>query len=180
MKGIVFTEFLKMVETSYGFDMVDTIIEKSNLPSEGVYTSVGTYSHEEIISLTKNLSIETEVEITQLLKLFGEYLFNVLNQGHPHFAKSAADAFDFLEKVETYIHVEVRKLYPDAKLPNFKTNRSANGRQLEMEYESVRHLEDLCEGLIIGCLSYYKCSATITRKALKSGNELFIIIKTEH
>ena len=43
MKGIVFTEFLEMVEEKYGLEMVDDIIENANLQSHGAYTSVGTY-----------------------------------------------------------------------------------------------------------------------------------------
>ena len=51
MKGIVFTEFLEMVEETFGLETVDTIIENSNLPSEGIYTSVGTYDFNEMVSL---------------------------------------------------------------------------------------------------------------------------------
>ena len=34
MKGIVFTEFLDMVEATFGLEVVDSIIENSNLQSE--------------------------------------------------------------------------------------------------------------------------------------------------
>ena len=40
MKGIVFTEFLDLVEEKFGLEMVDTIIEQSNLDSGGVYTPI--------------------------------------------------------------------------------------------------------------------------------------------
>lgn len=42
MKGIVFTEFMEMVEQKFGFDMVDTLIAKANLPHDGLYVSGGT------------------------------------------------------------------------------------------------------------------------------------------
>ena len=42
MKGIIFTEFLDLVEEKFGLEMVDKIIEQSNLDSGGIYTSVGT------------------------------------------------------------------------------------------------------------------------------------------
>ena len=41
MKGMVFIEFLELVEEKFGLEMVDNIIEQSNLESEGVYTLVG-------------------------------------------------------------------------------------------------------------------------------------------
>ena len=38
MKGIVFTEFLDMVEKEFGYETVDHIIENSELSSNGIYT----------------------------------------------------------------------------------------------------------------------------------------------
>jgi hypothetical protein len=56
MKGIVFTEFLDLVEAKFGLETVDEIIEKSDLKSKGVYTSIGTYDFSEMLSLITNLS----------------------------------------------------------------------------------------------------------------------------
>lgn len=175
MKGVVFTELLKMVEESHGFDMVDTIIEKSDLPSGGAYTAVGTYDHTEAVSLVVNLSKETDVAVPELLKAFGEYLFNTLATSYPQFIERADNALDFLEQVEDYIHVEVRKLYPDAELPTFSCSRPHSPDELHMTYESGRHLEDLCEGLIRGSLKKFNSNATIKREALENGKELFVI-----
>jgi len=177
MKGVVFTELLKMVEEAHGLDMVDTIIEKSDLPSGGIYTAVGTYDHTEAVSLVVNLSEETGVAVPDLLKAFGEYLFGALARGYPTFIESADNELDFLEQVETYIHVEVRKLYPDAELPNFECSRPNSPDQLHMIYKSGRHLEDVCEGLIRGSLKQFKSEATIEREALEDGRELFIITR---
>ena len=41
MKGIIFTEFIEMVEDKFGFEVADNIITNSNLPSGGAYTAVG-------------------------------------------------------------------------------------------------------------------------------------------
>jgi hypothetical protein len=49
MKGMVFTEFLEMVEAKFSADMVDDIISDSDLPNGGAYTSVGTYDHSELV-----------------------------------------------------------------------------------------------------------------------------------
>ncbi len=56
MKGIVFTEFIEMVESKFGFDMMDDIIESANLPSGGIYTAVGTYDHTEMVQLVIEIS----------------------------------------------------------------------------------------------------------------------------
>jgi len=179
MKGIVFTEFLTMVEESFSLDMVDTIIEKSDLPSGGSYTSVGTYSHTEIADLVTNLSKESDISIPILLKTFGTYLFHSLARHYPEFVEEASDPLDFLEQVETYIHVEVKKLYPDAELPTFICSRPNSNNELHMIYESNRHMEDVCEGLIIGSLEHFKKNCSIAREKLSDDRELFIISKTD-
>ena len=61
MKGIVFTEFLEMVEQKFSPELVDLIVEEAELPSGGVYTTVGTYNHGEMIRLVTCLSKESGI-----------------------------------------------------------------------------------------------------------------------
>jgi len=75
MKGIVFTEFLELVENKFGLEMLDAIIEASNLESEGVYTRIGTYNFSEMLSLLTNLSERTSISIDDLLLVYGEHFF---------------------------------------------------------------------------------------------------------
>ena len=42
MKGVIFTEFMELVEHQFGLEELDTLIEESAVPSGGVYTAVGT------------------------------------------------------------------------------------------------------------------------------------------
>jgi len=71
MKGVIFTEFIELVESTYGESMVDAILESADLPSGGVYTSVGTYDHREIVSLVGELSTKTGTPVPDLLKIYG-------------------------------------------------------------------------------------------------------------
>ncbi len=178
MKGIIFTEFLTMVEQAHGLDMVDTIIEKSDLPSKGAYTTVGTYHHTEIVALVTNLGEETSTDLDTLLYTFGVYLFSSLAKAHPEFVDITTEPLDFLEQVETYIHVEVRKLYPEADLPTFRCSRPDARNQLHMLYISNKHMEDVCEGLIVGCMQHFGADHTIKREQTDEG-ELFIITCNE-
>ena len=49
MKGIVFREFIAMVETQFSLETADHIISASNLSTDGAYTSVGTYPPQEMV-----------------------------------------------------------------------------------------------------------------------------------
>ncbi|MCF8374128.1 MAG: heme NO-binding domain-containing protein [Bacteroidales bacterium] len=166
MKGLIFTEFLEMVESKFGFDVSDRIITKSNLPSKGIYTSVGTYDFSEMVSLITNLHIETKLEIPLLIQTFGEYLFNSFSSLYPHFFEKKKSSFDFLENLEEYIHVEVLKLYSDAQLPRFEISRN-NEKQMVMVYYSSRKLSDLAIGLLRGCFSHFNEKIGIERKFLE-------------
>lgn len=167
MKGIVFTEFLEMVETRHSPALLEDLIDEANLPSKGVYTAVGTYPHCEMFSLVSTLSKTTNVPVAALLKLYGEHLFSRFEVKYPHFFEEAKTCFDFLAAVERHIHKEVLKLYPDAELPSFEIEAHERS-YFRMIYRSTRPLGDLCEGLIIGCLKHFGETAEIVREDLQS------------
>ncbi len=93
--------------------------------------------------------------IPELVKAFGRYLFGRFVVLYPSFFAATPDAFDFLEN---HVHVEVRKLYPDAELPTFETVREGE-HKLVMIYRSKHPFATLAAGLIEGCLSHYQVKA---------------------
>jgi len=120
MKGIVFTEFLELVEDKFGLEMVDQLIQESDLESKGIYTAVGTYEFGEMLSLVSNLSKNTAITVDELLCVYGEHFFDVLKRDYPQFIALYNDPLEMLSSIENHIHVEVRKIYPDAELPTFE------------------------------------------------------------
>ena len=172
MKGIVFTEFLEMVEQKFGYEVVDHILSESKLVSNGVYTSIGTYPHSEIVQLLMNLSDKVELDPTLLLKEFGKYLFDTFLQGYPQFFSAVDNAFDFLHSIDNHIHVEVLKLYPDATLPKFHSEETEEGTMV-MTYSSERKMAALAEGLIEKSIAHYKEECSIETENLKEdGSEV--------
>lgn len=174
MKGIIFTEFLTMVESKFSLDTVDEIIEVSEVPNQGAYTAVGTYSHKEMNALVGALSKKTGMSMSDLLIAFGEYLFETLAKSYPHFINEAKGLLDFLESIEKYIHIEVKKLYPDAELPRFHS-QYLDQVTLELIYQSERHYGDLAEGLIKGAIKHYKSGKLISKENLSDGKVKFIV-----
>jgi len=172
MKGIVFTEFLEMVEGKFGYEVVDHIIEESKLESNGIYTSIGTYPHSEIVQLLMNLSDKVELDPGLLLKEFGKYLFDTFLASYPQFFSAVDNAFAFLHSIDNHIHVEVLKLYPDATLPKFYSFENEQGAMI-MTYNSERKMAALAEGLIEKSIEYYKEDCTIVSENIKDdGSEV--------
>lgn len=177
MKGIVFTEFLELVESKFGFEMVDNILNESELPSNGVYTAVGTYSFTEMVSLLTNLSAETGLEIDELLLVYGEHFFTVVQKSYPAFLKQYTDPIEMLSSIENHIHVEVRKIYPDAELPTFTVVEKTEDT-LVMIYKSSRAMHAFGRGLMNKTFEFFETKATILVEKLKeNGTEVKFSIK---
>lgn len=168
MKGIVFTEFLEMVESKFSSELADSIIEGAELPSGGAYTTVGTYDHGEMIKLVSCLSEETGISTADLMRSFGLYLFERFYVLFPQYFNGIDSSFRFLEKIDNYIHVEVRKLYPEAELPSFDCDTSQPGC-LRLTYRSTRPFAALAEGLIRGCIAHFREDADIKVEDLSNG-----------
>lgn len=165
MKGIVFTEFLQLVEDKFGYETVDKVLLSAQPENGGAYTAVGTYNHQELIQLVVALSQEVKVDVPDLVKAFGGHLFKKFSVAYADKITGLSNSFELLEQVEGYIHVEVRKLYPGAELPTFEYVRP-NDSTLEVIYKSSRPFADLCEGLISECVSHFGETISIKREDL--------------
>jgi hypothetical protein len=154
MKGIVFVKFVEMVESAFSVDMAGRMVEESQLPSGGVYTAVGTYDHHELKTMLGVLSRLTREPPEALLRRYGRFLFGEFFRLYPGVFEGIGSSMDFVAGVESVIHVEVRKLYPDAELPSFEVIEHTPDR-LEIIYRSERHLAELARGLIEACIDHF-------------------------
>lgn len=162
MKGIVFTEFFEFVEQEYSPVVLQRAIDAADVPSGGVYTATGTYPATEMTAIIGALSRHTGHSDGELLQGFGRSLFGVFAKGFPAMFEGVDNAFDFIASVEGYIHIEVRKLYPDAELPTLAVVHRTDHR-CEVLYTSVRHMGSFCDGLLRGCLEHFGVRASIER-----------------
>ncbi len=165
MKGIVFTEFLEMVEEQFGLHVVDVIIEEANLPSKGIYTSVGTYEFSELLSLISELQKQVNLPIGDLIHAFGRYLFNGLITTHPEVVEIYSNPISLLSAIEDHIHVHVKKLYPEAELPEFRILEKTDN-SLSMVYSSSRGLYRLAQGLIEKSFEHFDMTGDIDYELL--------------
>lgn len=167
MKGIVFTELLELVEEKFGYETVDKMITTAQLENDGAFTAIGTYDHNELLKMVIALSGQTDIAVPILVNTFGKHLFNTFTKNYRDKISNFKTSFELLEKVEGFIHVEVRKLYPDAELPSFEYAHPSP-EQLEMTYRSTRPFADLCEGLIQQCVEHFGESIDIQRENLSN------------
>ena len=180
MKGIVFTELFEMIEHLFGEDMLDNILDDCELETGGAYTTVGTYDYKELIEIVRVLSLHTDIPFRELVKTYGRHLFFRFHEKMPEFFEEPKNSFEFLESVHSHIHVEVKKLYPDAVLPHFDTKRNTDD-VLTMIYMSHCPLADFAEGLIAGCIEFYKENIKIESTDYNTGTSFSrVFILTKH
>ena len=165
MKGIVFVELVEMAESLLGEAVVDDIIDSCDLPSGGAYTVVGNYPCSELMTLVQALSSHTGTSEDALQRHFGHWMHAHFAKAYPAFFTNKSDALDMLAAIEDEVHVEVRKLYPEAELPRFDvTERTGTG--MCMVYRSPRPLSDFCHGLVEACVDHFGRPAEIRRRDL--------------
>jgi len=168
MKGVVFTEFLEMVEEAHGIEFVDVLTSLSELHSGGAYTSVGNYPHEDMLAMVGKLSEMIDVPPKDLVTTFGKYLFKAFSKNYSVFFEGITSSIQLLEGIEAVIHTEVRKLYPEASLPTFDC--FSDDRGLVMDYSSDKPFADLAEGLIQACISHFADDYQIHREEGPTGD----------
>jgi hypothetical protein len=74
-----------------------------------------------------------------------------------------------LASVEGRIHVDVRKLYPDAELPTIAFEQ-INESTSQLIYASTRPFADLAEGLLASAIKHFKDPISIARHDLPPGD----------
>jgi hypothetical protein len=174
MKGMIFTEFLDMVETRFGLAVADRIIEASGGSTGGAYTAVGTYDHREMVRMVTALAEETHIPAGDLVRTYGEHLFSYFVRNYPEMFAGLNSTFQFLEKLDGFIHVEVRKLYVDAELPKFQKETPADPNEMIMVYRSSRAFAGLAEGLMAGCTAHFGEQISIRKEDLSGGQGIVV------
>lgn len=169
MKGLVFIELMRMAEEVLGEERVDSVLATVSLPSGAAYTSVGYYDCAELFTLINAFSKASGIATPELERLFGHSVMRSFSDGYPDIFGKYKTAFEMLEAIEDDIHVDVRKLYPDAELPSFTAISNADAG-LNLEYNSARPLAHFCLGLVEACFTAYGETATIQMEDVSSSD----------
>ena len=163
MKGIIFLEFIGMVENRFSLDTADAIITAAQLQTNGAYTTVGTYATQEMTALVTQLSRISGMPVPALLNAFGNYIFQRFSVIHAAYVSPHTTVFDLLSLLDNHIHVEVRKLYSDAELPSF-TYEMLSPNCMLFIYRSKYMLADFAEGMLQGCIAHFNEQIHIDRQ----------------
>jgi hypothetical protein len=153
MKGVVFNLLEEMVEQEFGLEVWEALLDATG--QDGVFVSTETYSDEQLVSLVVAAHEKSGIPVNDLIRAFGKFMFPRFHQQNPGFFKPGMTLKEFLLSVDQVIHVEVRKLHPDAGLPQFQYE-SETDAELTMIYSSPRKMCMLAEGLVCGAAEHFQ------------------------
>ena len=165
MLGLVFTELTGFIERHHSEDVVDEVLAAIGFDHDGAWTAVGNYPHEEALQVIVRAAEILEEDPATMVAAFGRELFGRFKVLYPNFFDDVTTALEFLERVEDHIHIEVRKLYSEARTPRIATQReqSSDGESIHVEYSSHRPMAMLAQGLIEGGIEEYGGDYVIER-----------------
>jgi len=152
MKGIIFNVTETAVVELLGEDAWDDLLDDAGV--DGDYTALGTYPDEELLALVSAAATKTGHDPADVQRLIGRQVLPHLVASIEDFLDPDLDVFTFLESIHSIIHVEVKKLDPNAMPPDVIPERVGDD-ELHLTYRSERGLSPLAEGLILGAGDHY-------------------------
>jgi predicted hydrocarbon binding protein len=160
MKGAIFIALNEMIVEQHDLATWFDIIDAAG--ASGSYTSGETYAVQELLDIVGVICAKLKVELPDILKAFGTYLFDYLHKSHPVFADQQPSFFEFIQSIDGVIHVEVHKLNADALTPKISVEQVNNDEAI-LSYYSPRKLCHLAEGLLTGAAKHYGIEITISQ-----------------
>ena len=154
MLGMVFTEFIELVEDRFSPDIADQVLREVAPTNGGAYTAVGDYPHQDMMALMTALAARTGTSVAAVMHAFGEHLLMRFTEVHAAMFARYPNFFDLVAAIDGHIHVEVHKLYQQATLPRFTVVERSPDRML-LFYESPRRMEALAQGLLDAAARHY-------------------------
>jgi hypothetical protein len=160
MKGILFTDFVDFVERE--------LPAAAGQLGKDVYSPLGSYPEEELLALVTRAGEVAQMPTQEVLRRYGAHLFRTLATLYPVFVDGVGSAMELLAGIETYVHGEVKKLYPDAEFPRFDVHASPGN--LELVYRSRRPLAAVAEGMIRGCIAWFGDRVDLDRQDIDAAD----------
>jgi predicted hydrocarbon binding protein len=180
MKGIVFIKFNEFIVERWGEEFWDELLTAADLPSEGAFTSTMLYDDQEFVTLLRLTIEKKNISIKKIQQAFGNFFFSAIYPNVPASANAdkIKDVFEFLYKLQNMIHAEVKKLDPEALLPEF-VFIDETPTTLVFQYKSPRQLCYFCEGLVYGLAKHTGQSVNVSQIECEHEGDERCLIKVE-
>ncbi len=164
MKGLVFNLLEDFIVEGWGEEAYEQIFAECPLKTKGPFVGPGTYPDSDLVAIAQVGAAKLGVSLDDALVAFGKFSFPRLAAKVPKLMRHQRDAKRFLMSIDSVIHVEVRKLFPEAITPRF-TCVDTGEDELQIRYESKRGLCRFMEGLLQGVAEHFETDIAFEQTA---------------
>ena len=164
MKGLVFNLLEDFIVEGWGEEAYEEIFAECPLKTKEPFVGPGTYPDSDLVTIAQVGAAKLGVTLDEALVAFGKFSFPRLAAKVPKIMRYQRDAKRFLMSIDSVIHVEVRKLFPEAVTPRF-TCVDVGEDRLEIRYESDRGLCRFMEGLLLGVAEHFETDIAFEQTA---------------
>lgn len=174
MKGAIFNIFETFIADNFG-DATYECIYAAALPkmqTKCPFVGPGSYPDADFMALVQHTVDELNISVEDATKAFGNFAFSKLADSAPDFVKPYNHPKPFLKTIDSVIHVEVRKMYPDAMLPKF-WYQDTGADTLTLCYQSPRKLYYFVDGMIHAVCDHFQVETSLSWAIKDEGNGEF-------
>ncbi len=174
MKGIIFNLLEGYLTSISGEDGFEEIVRNCSLKTAEPMLMVapGTYPDADFLEIVRAAAAGLQVPEADFYRNFGRYAIPKMAERYPNFFLPFTNPKDFLKFIGMVHLVEIKKIFLDAKVPDF-TFQDTGPDELILRYSSRRRLCHLVEGLIEGLAVYYKVGVSYRQPhCLVKGDEV--------
>lgn len=172
VKGAIFKLFEDFVESNYGPDAFEELIDATELETDEPFVGPGNYPPGDLLALVGQAVATYDITVDALLRAFGRHAFPSLARSVPTLLEGLDTPHAFLSSLETVIHTEVRKLDPEANPARF-TVTDLGPAELLLRYESPFGLFALVEGFLEGVGDWYRVPVDYALEGTDGTNATF-------
>ncbi len=140
MKGIIFKAFEDFVVANFGDEFYEQVLDDTPSAAPGVFVGPGTYPDAVLLALVQTAVQRAGISLEQALTAFGRFAFARLAATAPACVSGHAHPISLLQSIDSIIHIEVKKLYPEAVTPRIQVVQLADDRA-QLCYHSERRLK---------------------------------------
>lgn len=149
MKGVIFKAFEQFVVHGWGEEFYEQLVDATPAAGAGAFVGPGTYPDEVLVAMLTTAAQRLDLPLDVALRQFGRFAFAQLARSLPGCLDGHRHPLTLLRVVDTIIHVEVKKLHPEAAIPRVLVD-AHGGDDATLRYESPRRLCPLLLGLVEG------------------------------
>ena len=134
------------------------------------------YDQTELMGMVQAMMCKSGPGIDDIQRAFGEHMLRYCAHCYPDYFESDG-LFAFLTDVQSRIHADIRRTYPDVDLPSFECREESEAR-LVMTVYAPPGATAFAEGLIGGCARFYDEEISLSKTDLSGdGTEFQIVIE---